>query len=86
MLHAGYFYSPPWTDQGVVATKFLHWFNYVANKRWSDNKNRSLKGIWVSLGEAAADYPPDRRDPAVWVQLIEQYKATAAAEEGSTVK
>src|SRR5436190_12104059 len=33
------FALPPWTDQGVVPTKFRHWFNYIANKRWSDNKN-----------------------------------------------
>src|SRR5205809_7994137 len=46
----GIFALPPWTDQGAVATKFRQWFNYVANKRWSDNKNRSLRRIYESLG------------------------------------
>src|SRR3954463_2214865 len=40
----GIFEFPSWNDQGLVATKFRHWFNHVASKRWSDHKNRSLKG------------------------------------------
>lgn len=82
----GIFALPPWTDQGAVATKFRKWFSNTANKRWSDNKNRSLKGIWRSLGESAANFPPEQCDPGIWAQLIQQFKATETAPEGSTVK
>ena len=82
----GIFEFPSWNDQGLVATKFRHWFNHVASKRWSDHKNRSLKGIWRSLGESAANFPPEQCDPGIWAQLIQQFKATETAPEGSTVK
>jgi len=82
----GIFEFPSWHDQGLVATKFRHWFNHVASKRWSDHKNRSLKGIWRSLGESAANFPPEQCDPGIWAQLIQQFKATETAPEGSTVK
>src|SRR5438270_272859 len=42
-----------WADPGDVATNFRAWFNYVANKRWSDNKNRSLRFTFDMLGKSA---------------------------------
>ena len=80
------FALPPWTDQGAVATKFRKWFNYIANKRWSDNKNRSLRRTYVSLGEAAVENPPDRCDSELWGQLIQQYQATQEADGTGTIK
>ena len=76
----------PWTDQGAVATKFRKWFNNVANKRWSDNKNRSLRRTYDSLGAAVPEHSPDQCDPEIWGQLIQQYQATQEADETGTVK
>src|SRR3954468_6795620 len=80
------FAFPPWGDQRDVAIKFRKWFNHNANKRWSDNKNRSLRRTYVRLGPIAADHPPEHIGAEIWGPLIEHYNMTSQTDEDGTVK